>query len=407
MFVGALLGLFTLAIAPFVATFYHEPRLARVTMAMAAGFVFNAAGVQHAALLQRRMRFTAMAVIEIISLVVSTAVGICMAVLGFGYWALVAMTILGPAVYSICVWCAIPWMPARPRRGVGIRSMVRFGSTITLNSVIIYIAYNLDKVLLGRFWGAAAVGIYGRAYQLITIPTDNLNSAVGGVTFAALSRLQDTPDRLRSYFLKGYSLVLAATLPVTILCALFAGDLITVLLGPKWKDAAPIFRLLAPTILIFAIINPLAWLLFALGLVGRSLKVVLFLAPLVILGYVVGLPYGPKGVAFCYSAVMTLWVIPHIAYCVHRTVVSFRDIMLAVGRPLLSGIAAGAIAFGAQFFYGQWLHPLPRLVLGCVVLLTAYLGMLLWVMGQKPFYMEVLRKVVSRSPVEEDVLVSA
>ena len=129
---------------------------------------------------------------------------------------------------------------------------------------------NFEKVLLGRFWGADAIGIYGRAYQLINIPTDNLNSAAGEVAFSALSRLQDDPSRLKSYFLKGYSLVLALTLPITIACALFADDMIFVLLGPKWKDAAAIFRLLAPTILVFAIANPLSWLLSSIGLVGRS-----------------------------------------------------------------------------------------------------------------------------------------
>jgi O-antigen/teichoic acid export membrane protein len=403
--IGGILAAFTIAVAPFVAVFYHEPRLVHVTMAMAAGFVFNAVGVQHTALLQRRMRFTAMAVIEITSLVASTATGIGLALLGYGYWALVAMAVLSPAVYSICVWCTVPWIPEMPRRGVGIRSMVRFGGTITLNTVIIYIAYNLDKVLLGRFWGAAAVGIYGRAYQLITIPTDNLNSAVGGVTFAALSRLQNDPERFRNYFLKAYALVLATTLPITILCAAFGSDLVLVLLGAKWKEAIPIFRLLAPTILVLAVINPLGWLLFSLGLVGRSLKVVLFLSPLVIAGYFAGLPHGPQGVAFCYSLVMTLWLVPHVAYCVHGTVISLRDVWLAVSRPLLSGIVAGAIPFVLGFFYGQSLSPLVRLVLVCTLFVIIYLGMLLYVMGQKLFYMDVLQKIVGRAPVEEKAAV--
>ena len=88
--------------------------------------------------------------------------------------------------------------------------MLQFGGAITLNGLVVYIAYNLEKVLLGRFWGAEVVGIYGRAYQLINIPTDNLNSAAGGVAFAALSRVQNDPQRLRSYFLKGYSLIAGA-----------------------------------------------------------------------------------------------------------------------------------------------------------------------------------------------------
>ncbi len=285
--------------------------------------------------------------------------------------------------------------------------MMRFGGTATLNGLVMYVAYNLEKVLLGRFWGAEALGIYGRAYQLINIPTDNLNSATAGVAFAALSRLQGDPNRLKSYFLKGYSLFLALALPITIACALFADDLIFVVLGPKWKDAVAIFRLLAPTTLIFAVINPLGWLLVSIGMIGRSLKTAFVIGPLVIAGYLVGLPHGPKGVAFAYSAAMTVWVIPHIAWCVHGTVISLRDILQAVARPLLSGLVAAALAFAVRFFYGPLASPLPRLALGGFVLLTAYLGMLLYVMGQKTFYLDLFRGLRRRPSLREKLLASA
>jgi len=195
--------------------------------------------------------------------------------------------------------------------------MMRFGGTVTLNGLVVYVAYNLEKVLLGRFWGADVLGVYGRAYQLVNIPTDNLNATVGGVAFPVLSRLQDDPATLRGYFLKAYSLVLAITVPITVACALFGTDIIVALLGPKWNEAAPIFRLLAPTMFALALINPF-WLLFALGLdlVGRSLRIAPVIAPLAIAGYAIGLPYGPKGVAIGYSAAMTLWIGPHIFWCI-------------------------------------------------------------------------------------------
>src|SRR5208337_5692331 len=115
----------------------------------------------------------------------------------YGYWALVGMTIFGPLVTTLGVWLVTGWIPGIPRRRVGLRSMARFGGTVTLNGLVVYIAYNLEKVLLGRYWGAEIVGIYGRAYQLVNIPTDNLNSAVGGVAFSALSRLQGDLTRLK------------------------------------------------------------------------------------------------------------------------------------------------------------------------------------------------------------------
>lgn len=405
--VGLLLGLLSSAMAPIIAGFYHEPRLYAVTIALAAGFLFNAVGVQHGALLQRQMRFTALAVVNTVSMIVSAAIGIVGAKAGYGYWALVAMTVSAPIVGTVGFWVTTGWIPGMPQRRIGIRSMMRFGGTITLNGLIVYIASNLEKVLIGRFWGVDAIGIYGRAYQLINIPTDNLNAAAGEVAFSALSRLQDDPGRLKSYFLKGYSLVLALTVPITIACALFADDMIFVLLGPKWKEAAIVFRLLAPTVLIFAIANPLSWLLSSIGLVGRNLKLSLFIAPTMIAGYVIGLPYGPKGVAFAFSAVMTLWLLPLIAWCVRGTVVSVRDILHTASRPLAACLVAGTLSYAAALIFGQWLSPLLRLVMESTVLLVAYLGMLLFGMKQKAFYMDLLQGMRKPASIDGKAYISA
>jgi O-antigen/teichoic acid export membrane protein len=403
--VGVALMFLSFGMAPFVARFYHEPRLLWVTAALAFGFAFNAIGVQHDAILQREMRFTTLALIDILSLVVSTTLGIGMALRGYGYWSLVGMTLVTPLVSTISYWLVTSWVPGKPRKNIGVRSMMRFGGTITLNGLIVYVAYNLEKVLLGRYWGADVLGIYGRAYQLSNIPTDNLNSSVGGVAFSALSRIQDNPQRLRSYFLKGYSLVLALTLPITLLSVLFANDTVLVFLGPKWKEAIPIFRLLAPTILIFAMINPFSWLLFAIGKVGRSLKIALVIAPLVIMGYLIGLPHGPKGVALGYSTAMALWVVPHIVWCVRGTAISVGDVFETLSRPMLSGIAATVLSYGLIVLCGGFFAALPRLILGSAIFVGIYLGMLLYVMGQKSFYMDLYRGLRRQpSPPEKSLI---
>jgi O-antigen/teichoic acid export membrane protein len=402
--VGLLLGIVAVVLAPAIANFYHEPRLRSVTAVLAIGFLFNAAGVQHSAVLQRDMRFTALATINVIALVVGTLIAVGMAKAGYGYWSLVAMTISLPLVATVGLWVAAAWFPGLPQMRVGLRSMLRFGGTITLNGIVVYVAYNMEKVLLGRFWGADAIGVYGRAYQLANIPTDNLNSAVGEVAFSALSRVQNDPPRLRSYFLKGYSMVLALTLPITILCALFANDAILVLLGPKWKEAAPILRLLAPTILIFAMINPFSWLLFSIGKVERSLKIALVIAPLVVAGYLLGLKHGPKGVALGYSVAMGLWTLPHIAWCVRGTSISFTDVIKTLSRPLISGAVASIPPLALQLLYGQWLSPLTRLAVGISLFSAVYMVMLLYVMHQKEFYLDLIHGLRSRPRIEEKAL---
>ncbi|MBI3475590.1 MAG: lipopolysaccharide biosynthesis protein [Acidobacteria bacterium] len=406
LLVGSILGAGALALAPLVVRFYHEPRLLGITAMLSAGFLFNSAGVQHSAFLERQMRFTTLSVIDLVSLSVSTVVGIVMALHGFGYWSLVVSTLVSPLIYTVGVWIASGWIPGWPRTRVGILSMLRFGGTVTMNGLVMYLASNLDKVLLGRFLGVDAVGIYGRAYQLVNIPTDNLNSSAGGVAFAALSRLQDEPARLKRYFLKGYSLVLSLTIPITCACALFAGDLIGVLLGPKWKDAVVVFRLLAPVTLVFAMLNPLGWFLSALGLVSRSLKIALALAPAMIVGYALGLHYGLTGVAVAYSIVMCLCVVPVMAWVVKGTAISLGDILSAASKPLLSGGAAAAIVFVLQLAYGPWMSQRPRLLTGVTILVVTYAGILLYVMKQKAFYIEIFRMLLNRTANSERVAAS-
>jgi len=405
LLVGFLLTLLATSLASVVATFYREPRLFWVTTVVATGFVFNAAGIQHSALLQREMRFTTLSVIDISSWLISTVVGIAAAKAGYGYWALVVATVTLPLTSTTACWFATAWVPGPPRRRTGIRSLLRFGGTVTLSGVVLYIASNFEKVLLGRFWGADAIGLYGRAYQLSRIPTDSLNGAIGEVAFSALARLQGEPAILKAYFLKGYSLILALTLPATFACGLFADDMITVILGPKWHAAAPLFRLLAPTILVFAIANPLSWLLSATGQVGRGLKMTLVIAPLMIAGDLIGIPYGPTGVAFTYSAVMVLWIVPVILWSVHGTVIAFRDVLLTVSHPLVSAIVGGAFALAVRAAFG---HPsLLRLLLEGATMSAVYVGMLLWVMGQKRFYVDFMRRVIGRNAADESTLLAS
>jgi O-antigen/teichoic acid export membrane protein len=389
--VGTVLSLICWVTAPILVAFYQEPRLFWIVIAMGVGFIINAAGIQHSAILQRQLRYLALVTATCLSQLAATAVGTCMAIGGFGYWSLVGATLSSGITSTASTWFAAGWIPARPRRHVEILSLLRFGGTVTLNTVVVYLAYNLEKALLGRFWGADALGIYGRANQLASMPTEKLNGTINAVAFSALSRLQDDPARLRIYFLKGYSLVVSMTVPITISCAVFAEDIILLLLGPKWSGAAVILRLLTPTILVFAMINPMWPLLLSVGLQGRSLRIALVLAPLVLTSYVLGLPYGPSGVALAYSTAMTLWLYPHLAWCCYGTPISPLELLRAAGRPLLSGIVAAVCALGVQHYSRHLPFAIERLLLEGSVMCLVYSGMVLFVLREKALYLELLR----------------
>jgi PST family polysaccharide transporter len=393
--IGTVFAVLCVATAPVLAAFYKEPQLLQIALALAAGFLFTGAGVQHYALLQRHLRYVSITAIDAGSQVVSSLIGIGLALAGFGYWSLVAATVALPAGTTLGSWLAVRWVPGRPTWSADIRSMLHFGTTVTANNLFVYVGYNLEKVLLGRAWGPDVLGLYGRAYQLVSMPTDYINGAIGGVAFSALSRLQGDPVTLRSYFLKGYSLALSMTLPTTMFCGLFANEIILIVFGPKWAEAAAIFRLLTPTVLVFAVINPLAWLLLSTGLQGRSLRIALVLAPIVMVSYCIGLPYGPTGVALSYSIAMTLWVAPHVWWCLKGTGISMHDFFRVLREPLLSGFIAAFAVLAFQVTVGTALGPYVRLILGGLIMCGLYFFVLLLVFGQKSLYWDLARLLKS------------
>jgi len=395
---SSLLTLITIAAAPFLSSFYHEPRLIAVTQAVGASFIITGAGIQHSVLLHRRMLFGVKAAIESLALLIATVVSIGMAMTGYGYWALVSVTITVPLVTTVSLWIATGWIPGMPMITPHSGSMLRFGLGATMTGFLSYIAGNADKLIVGRVLGTEALGLYGRAFNLINFPGDNLNGTVGEVAFAALSRAKDDPERLRRYFLKFYLLVVTLSLPLTIVCALFADDLVRVVLGPKWTAAAEIFKFLAPTILVFAIMNPLGWLLSSLGLIRRSVYIGALTAPLVILAVFVGLPYGPTGVAAAYSAVMVIKLIPICAWAVRGTGVRLHDIMAALSHPLAASAAATAVIFATHGFFDSVHPPALRLVLELSLFGVVYVPGMFLFEGQRALYLDLFRTAKAAPP---------
>jgi PST family polysaccharide transporter len=402
--IGTVLSLLCLATAPVLSLFYHDQRTSLIIVALAPAFIVNATGVQHLALLQRDLRYATLATIEVGGEIVSAVIAIAMALAGFGYWSIVASVIACPAAITIGAWLASGWIPGRPHGIAHVASMLRFGGTLTLNNFVVFGAYNFEKVLLGRYFGSDALGLYSRAYELVNLPTRVINNSIGGVAFSSLARVQNDPARLKSYFLKGYSLVVAITLPATIACAVFADDLVHVMLGPKWDEAATIFRLLAPTILVFGMINPTAWLLQATGLQQRSLNIALVMAPLILCSYIIGLPYGPNGVAMSFSSMMVLWLMPNLFWCLHGTGIAVRELLAAAGRALFSAIIAAAAGLIVQHFAAPIPSAILRLALGGTAMLAVYALALLFVMKQSEFYFDLLRSLKGSVLKEEAAL---
>jgi O-antigen/teichoic acid export membrane protein len=197
-------GLIFAAGAPLVARFYREPRLVPITLVLSSTFFLTGLTIQHTALLNRQMRFKAIALIQGGSILIGVAVGIGMAWLNYRYWALVFSNIITVAAAIPLTWFAIPWRPQAPSRHSGIRPLLSFGANMATGGFIYSLARGADGLLIGRFYGADSIGLYSRASALLNRPMDQFLVPISSVFVPTLSRVQTQPERYRRTFLQAY-----------------------------------------------------------------------------------------------------------------------------------------------------------------------------------------------------------
>jgi PST family polysaccharide transporter len=336
----------TVALSPAVAWFYGEPKLTSITMVYAFGFLFGGLTVQHDALLHRHMRFAAQAACDIVALVLTIGVTITLAWGGAGYWALVAGHLTTSFVYMIGVWSVCRWRPGRPARAPGVRSLLSFGGNLTGFGAVNFFARNLDNMLIGRVWGSQQLGLYAKAYQLLTLPIDQINAPITTVAVPALSRLNDSPERYRHAYLRIIEKIAVVTMPGIALLIATADWVVLVVLGPEWTEAGRIFAALGVAALIQPIANTTGWLFISQGRTDDMFRYGLIASTIIVAAIVAGLPWGAVGVAMVYALVWVTIVTPFLFYWVGRKgPVRPRDFYVTIAPAFCAALAVLAALF--------------------------------------------------------------
>jgi len=315
---SGLVAALSVVLAPLVAWFYRDSRIVDVMVALSFTFVLTGSTVQHNALLVRQMRFRAIAIIEILSLLAGIITGASMALLHFGYWSLVGMQLCIAASALVLTWGISQWRPSLPRRGTGVAPLLKFGAHLTASDLVGRLAARADGLLIGRYFGAAPLGLYSRANILLARPLEQILSPISAVVIPVLSRLQSDPDRYRQTYLRAYDTLALITLPCAALFFVLAEPLVLLILGSDWRDAAPLFAGFA----LVAVTLPLSvagsWLYLSQGRGSDLFRTYSATGAVTVAAIVVGLRWGPLGVVLA-LAVATLTVrMPIIYYLAGR-----------------------------------------------------------------------------------------
>lgn len=298
---GVVLTILVIATAPMIALWYGRPELGAVATALSFVFVLNGIATQFRADLNRRLRFSWLAGTEIAASLLALGVAVGCAAYGLGYWALVVQQLTTAFILLLAVAVAGRWLPRLPTRQAPMRHLLSFGGSLASAQLLGYLGNNVDSLTIGTRFGAAPLGLYNRAFQLVMTPLGQLRTPTTSVALPVLARLKDDPVASNHYVQRGQlalGLTLVAGLGMVIGAA---GPITAVFLGAQWLAVEPILRLLA----LAGIFQTLAyvgyWIYLAQGLTKALLQYTVITVTIKVSCILIGSLWGLIGVAWGFA----------------------------------------------------------------------------------------------------------
>jgi PST family polysaccharide transporter len=354
---GVLLTLLFAAAGSLLARFYHDPPVKHVAVVISLTIVLTSLSTVHLALLKRAMKFTAVSMNDIAARLTSVVVSIVLGFLGWGYWALVAGAIALPV--STCVGAGLlcRWIPGLPRRVPGTRQSLSFALNTYGNFATNYLSRNTDNLLVGWRFNAQALGYYKKAYDLFALSANQLVGSIAVVVLAALSRVKKDSALFRSYLIDAMAAMTFVGMGLAACLTLAGKDLILVLLGAKWAPAGHIFTFFGPGIGVMILYATHGWIHLSVGRPDRWFRWAIVEFVVMCLLFMVGLHWGPVGVATAWSVSFWLLTIPAIWYAGEPIGLKVGSVLSAIWRYF----AASMIATGGTVLALHVLPPFERI----------------------------------------------
>ena len=342
--IGLLLTVAFAASGKLMARFYHDPRVAHVAIAISLTIFFTSVSVLHGSLLKRAMRFYALSINDLVAGAICVAVSIFGALAHWGYWALVAGAVARPLSAGIGIWLLCRWTPALPRRVAGTGAMVRFALNIYGRFSINYCARNTDNLLVGWRFGEGALGFYKKAYDLFLLSACQLVSPLTSVAASALSRLDQRSAQYKRYLLSALAVTTFVGMGLGADLTLVGKDVIRMMLGPGWEPAGRIFTFFGPGVGIMLLYGTHGWIHLSIGTANRWLRWGLVEFAVTCSFFVVGLHWGPEGMAMAWTASFWVLTIPAFWYAGKPIGLGVGSVLGAVWKFILASLMAGGVA---------------------------------------------------------------
>lgn len=399
---GLLFAAAVVALSPAISRFYEDDRLQLIAVVVSLSFLWTGLTVQHEALLRRQMKLPQIAANRLVATFFSVCLAVGLALGGFGYWALVWKEVVRTFFIAAGTWTLCPWLPLLPSRRVNMKRLLGFGRDMTLTQLLLAVSAQLDSLLMGRFVGAVALGLYRQAYNLMMGPIERLRGPIYTVSQPGLSVLQREPGRYRRYYQRILFIVSFVTVPLGVFAVVYAREIILVLLGDKWLGSVVFLRIFGVAAAVQPALGTTGTVMVTCGKSGRFLLVSFVSNALLIMLMFAAVRWGAVGIATARVAAPILLIPWALYYAFAGTPVSVRDFLRGYYRPLFASLTMAAALLLLRSFTDRWSAPLS-LVLGCGAAVASYFAALRLLPGEKDQLRSLMKELRGalrrRSPV--------
>ncbi|QUF64924.1 teichuronic acid biosynthesis protein TuaB [Bacillus atrophaeus] len=354
---GLLLFVILYLCSPVIAGFYQREELTFLIRILAIMFVIAPVGQQYQYMLQKHLQFNTLSKIEIVSNVAAFGYLVISVFMMDAILAYVISQVILQSCKGILFWAVYrkKWRPSFVFDLRGMGDFFSFGAFQLSSRLVNRLGSNIDMILIGRFIGAEALGIYNLAYQIVTMPVLKINPIITRVAFPVFAKNKHENSVIREGFLNMTKMLALVSFPLLIGLVSVSDAFIATVFGDKWLVAVPVLNVLAIVGVLRVLMNPNGSVLLAKGRADLTFY----------WDFGVMLLYGVS----LYAAVQTgnlltvAWVYAFISvlnFMIGRWLLSYviklqlAAYFQAVSKPLLITAAMAAIAFGASYGGGRF-----------------------------------------------------
>ena len=230
-------------IAPLIANFYENPELTPVIRVLSLILIISGIKNVQQAYVSRHMMFKRFFFSTLGGTIGAAVVGIFMAYLGFGVWALVAQMLFNTAIDTTILWITVKWRPKKMFSLQRLKRLFSFGWKLLMSSLLDTIYNDLRQLIIGKLYSSSDLAQYNQGEKFPKLIVNNINTSIDSVLLPTMSKEQDNPEHVRNMTRRAIKTSTYIMMPCMVGLAVCAKPLVSLILTDKWLPCVPFLRI--------------------------------------------------------------------------------------------------------------------------------------------------------------------